>query len=257
MAGKTRLDKLLVARGLADTRSKAAAMIMAAEAHVDGRLVDKPGAQVAQDCHNLSQKKNRALSVAAALKLEAALDAFPVDASGALCADVGAKYRRLQRLPVAAWGRRASTPLMWAAASSTGGCAMMNGCACMKAPTRVIWKSLGEHIDLAVIDVSFISLRLILPAVMRLAGGRGGHHRAGQTAIRGGQARCGQGRHCARPGGASGAFCVRSSRFSAGMGLSPAGTDSLANHGRERQCGISAVAARGHTSAIRSQRQGH
>ena len=165
MAGRTRLDKLLVARGLADTRSKAAAMIMAAEVHVDGRLMDKPGAQAANDACIALKEKPRFVS-RGGIKLEAALDAFAVDVAGAFCADAGA---------------------------STGGftdCLLQRGAARVHAidvgSGIIDWRlrndervrlhentnaryleSLGERVDLAVIDVSFISLRLILPAVMR------------------------------------------------------------------------------------------
>ncbi|MCY4464388.1 MAG: TlyA family RNA methyltransferase [Chloroflexi bacterium] len=165
MAGKLRLDKLLVERQLAHTRSKAAAMIMAAEVSVDGRMIDKPGAQVSASAAIKLKDKPRYVG-RGGYKLEAALRAFPLLVKGKVCADVGA---------------------------STGGftdCLLQHGAARVHAidvgsgiidyrlrlddRVRLLEKtnarylqSLGELVGLAVIDVSFISLRLILPAVMR------------------------------------------------------------------------------------------
>lgn len=165
MAKKLRLDKLLVARQLAHTRSKAAAMIMAAEVSVDGRMVDKPGTQVSASA-TISLKDKPRYVGRGGYKLEAALEAFPLLVQDKACADVGA---------------------------STGGftdCLLQHGAARVHAidvgsgiidyrlrkddRVRLLentnaryLQSLGESVSLAVIDVSFISLRLILPAVLR------------------------------------------------------------------------------------------
>ncbi len=165
MAGKLRLDKLLVDRQLAHTRSKAAAMIMAAEVCVEGRIIDKPGTQVSAGAAITLKDKPRYVG-RGGYKLEAALQAFPMLVGGKICADVGA---------------------------STGGftdCLLQHGAARVHAidvgsgiidyrlrlDARVsllentnarYLQSLGEQVSLAVIDVSFISLRLILPAAQR------------------------------------------------------------------------------------------
>ncbi|MCY3832481.1 MAG: TlyA family RNA methyltransferase [Chloroflexi bacterium] len=164
----SRLDLLLVCRKLAPSRSKAAAMIMAGEVTVDSRLVDKPGASVHKDADIKLKEKPRYAS-RGGLKLEAALKAFALDPTSKVCADIGA---------------------------STGGftdCLLQHGAAKvfaidvgrglmdyrLRQDDRVelrentnarYLKSLGEPIDIAVIDVSFISLRLILPAVARILG---------------------------------------------------------------------------------------
>lgn len=168
MAGKLRLDKLLVERQLAHTRSKAAAMIMAAEVSVDGRIIDKPGTQVSAGAAITLKDKPRYVG-RGGYKLEAALQAFPMLVKDKVCADVGA---------------------------STGGftdCLLQHGAARVHAidvgsgiidyrlrqDARVrllentnarYLQSLGERVSLAVIDVSFISLRLILPAALRWLG---------------------------------------------------------------------------------------
>lgn len=163
MGGKQRLDLLLVERQLADSRSKAAAMIMAAEVTVNARLIDKPGTRVPRDARIAIKEKPRYVG-RGGLKLEAALAGFGVAAAGKICADVG---------------------------SSTGGftdCLLQNRAARVYAidvgsgiiayrlridpRVRLLentnarhLKSLAEPVRLAVVDVSFISLRLILPAV--------------------------------------------------------------------------------------------
>jgi 23S rRNA (cytidine1920-2'-O)/16S rRNA (cytidine1409-2'-O)-methyltransferase len=160
---KERLDKLLVARGLAATRSRAQALIMAGEVLVDGQRADKAGMPVSTEA---------AVEVVAPLpyvsrggfKLAGALAEFGVDVTGRVCADVGA---------------------------CTGGFTdvlLQNGAARVYAidvgygqldwrirqHERVIvlertnarhLESLPEPVSFVAVDVSFISLRLILPAV--------------------------------------------------------------------------------------------
>ncbi len=165
MAAKKRLDILLVERALAPSRSKAAAMIMAAEVRVNENVVDKPGTMVRGDATVTLKRKPRFVG-RGGLKLEAALDAFAIDPTGATCADVGA---------------------------STGG---FTDCLLQRGAARVFAIDVGSGIidyrlrhdprvsllentnaryltslesrpALVAIDVSFISLRLILPAVIR------------------------------------------------------------------------------------------
>jgi 23S rRNA (cytidine1920-2'-O)/16S rRNA (cytidine1409-2'-O)-methyltransferase len=160
---KARLDVLLVNRQLAFSRSKAAAMIMAGEVTVNAQLVDKPGTSVHADADIVLKEKPRYVG-RGGLKLEAALKAFAVDPSGKVCADIGA---------------------------STGGftdCLLQHGAAKvfaidvgsgvldyrLRTDARVevlentnarYLESLAEFVEIVVVDVSFISLRLILPSV--------------------------------------------------------------------------------------------
>ena len=161
MPGKQRLDLLLVERKLATSRSKAAAMIMAGEVYVDQQIIDKAGMAVARDAHIRLKTRPRYVS-RGGLKLEAALAQFNIDVSAKICADVGA---------------------------STGGftdCLLQHGAARVVAidvgsgildyrlriDSRVLLlentnarylSTLDEDVEIVVIDVSFISLRLILP----------------------------------------------------------------------------------------------
>jgi 23S rRNA (cytidine1920-2'-O)/16S rRNA (cytidine1409-2'-O)-methyltransferase len=160
---KERLDQLLVARGLADSRTQAQRLIMAGEVLVGDQIVDKPAMRFAVD-EPLRVKERPPYASRGGFKLAAALDAFALDVSGRIAADVGA---------------------------STGGftdCLLQRGAARVYAIDvgygQLAWKlqqdprvvvmdrtnarhlaSLPEAVDLATIDASFISLRLILPAV--------------------------------------------------------------------------------------------
>ncbi|PLX42536.1 MAG: TlyA family rRNA (cytidine-2'-O)-methyltransferase [Deltaproteobacteria bacterium] len=169
MAKKLRLDNLMVERGLAESRSKAQALIMGGQVVVGDHAVTKAGAQVACDASvRLKGDLNPYVS-RGGLKLEGALKGFAYDPSGLTCVDVGA---------------------------STGGftdCLLKHGAAKVYAvdvgygqlawqlreDPRVInierqnvrhltWETLGELVDLAVIDASFISLELVLPHVVGL-----------------------------------------------------------------------------------------
>ncbi|MBW4435858.1 MAG: TlyA family RNA methyltransferase [Pleurocapsa minor GSE-CHR-MK-17-07R] len=165
MKEKIRLDILLHERGLAPSREKARAYIMAGEVNVDGRMVDKPGTRVADTADVVLKARAKFVSRGGD-KLDAALDAFPVTVIDAICADVGA---------------------------STGGftdCLLQRGAGRVYAidvgygqlaynirqdPRVVVIERTNarhiEHLDeqpsLVVIDASFISLTLILPAVLK------------------------------------------------------------------------------------------
>ncbi|HEY8211149.1 MAG TPA: TlyA family RNA methyltransferase [Myxococcaceae bacterium] len=170
---KERLDVLVVERGLAESRARAQALILAGEVVVDDQRVDKPGTLVPREAG--LRLKGEALPYVSrgGLKLKAALDRFQVDARGAVCADIGA---------------------------STGGftdCLLQSGAAKvhaidvghgqlhqkLRADPRVVSREgvnarhltlaeLPELVSVLVVDVSFISLRLVLPAALpRLAAG--------------------------------------------------------------------------------------
>jgi 23S rRNA (cytidine1920-2'-O)/16S rRNA (cytidine1409-2'-O)-methyltransferase len=163
MVEKKRLDLLLHERGLAETRSKAQAMIMAGEVFVDGQKVDKAGTKFAESVQ--IQVKEKPLYVSrGGEKLAGALADFAYSVEGLLCADVGA---------------------------STGGftdCLLQKGAAKvyaidvgygqlahkLRVDERVVVmerinaryiEALAEKVQLVVVDASFISLRVLLPAM--------------------------------------------------------------------------------------------
>jgi 23S rRNA (cytidine1920-2'-O)/16S rRNA (cytidine1409-2'-O)-methyltransferase len=162
---KVRLDVLLVERGLAESRAKAQAMIMAGQVRVADQVTLKPATAVSSDAIMTIDSGPRFVSRGGE-KLDAALAAFQIDVSGLICADVGA---------------------------STGGftdCLLQRGAAKVYAidvgkgilhwnlrndPRVVVMEetnaryveSLPEPVALATVDASFISLKILLPVVKR------------------------------------------------------------------------------------------
>ncbi len=160
---RIRLDVLLVERDLVDSREQGQRLIMAGKVQVDGRRVTKPGVSVAPDVSLQISEPERFVS-RGGYKLEAALDRFQIEPRGKVAADIGA---------------------------STGGftdCLLQHGAAKVyaidvgygqlhwrlrqdkrvvvmeKVNARYLAKdSLPEQVEIITIDVSFISLRLILP----------------------------------------------------------------------------------------------
>ena len=163
---KTRLDVLLVSRQLAPTRSKAAAMIMAGEVTVNAIVVDKPGAFVAADADIALKDKPRYVS-RGGLKLEAALKGFAIDPAGKLCVDIGASTGGftdclLQHGAAKVYAIDVGKGIMDYRLRSD------NRVTLMENTNARYLDTLGERVEIAVVDVSFISLRLILPAVARV-----------------------------------------------------------------------------------------
>jgi 23S rRNA (cytidine1920-2'-O)/16S rRNA (cytidine1409-2'-O)-methyltransferase len=166
---KERLDVALVRRGLAPSRERARVLIMAGRIYLGDRVLDKPGMLVPLDADYRLAGTPGELKYASrgGLKLEKALETFHLDPSGLVALDVGA---------------------------STGGftdCLLQHGAKRVYAVdvgrAQLAWKlrndprvvvmehtnirnvsSLPEVIECAAIDVSFISLRLILPAMVAL-----------------------------------------------------------------------------------------
>jgi len=165
---KTRIDTLLVARGFFPSREKAQSAIMAGEVNVDEQRIDKAGTKIAPDA-KITVKSAQRYVGRGGLKLEAALQQFKIDPTGTTCLDIGA---------------------------STGGftdCLLQHGATQVHAidvgHSQLDWKirsdprvivreklnarylsrdDIPDPIDLCVIDVSFISLTLILPPAFDL-----------------------------------------------------------------------------------------
>src|SRR5262245_57898674 len=166
---KARLDLLLVLRGLAPTREKAQAMILAGNVSVDGRRIEKAGTAVADDAPNATSGPPHPYVSRGGVKLAAALDAFRIDPAGRICLDVGASTGGFTDCLLQRGARR-----VYAVDVGRG---QLD--ARLRADPRVILREkvnaralssaeVPESVALAVIDVSFISLRLILPAVVPL-----------------------------------------------------------------------------------------
>jgi 23S rRNA (cytidine1920-2'-O)/16S rRNA (cytidine1409-2'-O)-methyltransferase len=162
---KKRIDKLIVERGLAETREKAQALIMAGNVLVDDEPVTKAGASVAEDANVRLKEALHPYVSRGGVKLAGAVQAFGIQIPGKTCLDIG---------------------------SSTGGFThflLMNGAERVYALDvdikQLDWKvrndprvhtielnarflepaAIGEPIDLVTIDVSFISLTIVLPKI--------------------------------------------------------------------------------------------
>lgn len=160
---KERLDKLLVERGLVETRSKAQAIIMAGEVTVDGQRVDKVGTPV---------PVTATIEIATPLpyvgrggyKLAGALDAFGIDVSGRTCADVGACTGGFTDVLLQRGAARVFAidvgqgQLDWKLRQD-------ERVTVMERTNARYLEGLEEKVSFVAIDVSFISLTLILPAV--------------------------------------------------------------------------------------------
>lgn len=172
--GKKRLDILLCERGFFESRQRAQAIIMAGQVYVGGQKVDKAGTAIEENAEIEVRGKTLAYVSRGGLKLEKAIGSFPIDLKGAVCADIGA---------------------------STGGftdCMLQNGASkvyavdvgygqlawSLRSDERVVCmertnarylthEQIPDELDFASIDVSFISLKLILPAVRGLLKGNG------------------------------------------------------------------------------------
>ncbi len=171
MPDRARLDLLVVERGLAESREKARALILAGHVLVNGQKADKAGASVDTEARIEMLAQPRYVG-RGGLKLEAALDHFGIAVAGKVCLDIG---------------------------SSTGGftdCLLQRGAARVYAidagTGQLDWKlrndprvivheqtnarhlsrrEVPEPIDVAVCDVSFISITMILPAIASLVAG--------------------------------------------------------------------------------------
>ena len=171
-SNKLRLDLAIVEKGLASSRRRAQALILAGKIRVNDIPVDKPGALVSA-ADDLSLKGGDIPYVSrGGLKLEAALQSFGIDVGGKVCLDVGA---------------------------STGGftdCLLQSGAQAVYAVDvgygQLAWKlrqdarvtviertnirympfdTIGVTVDLITIDASFISLKIVVPAVLKFARG--------------------------------------------------------------------------------------
>ena len=172
---KKRLDVLLVERGLAESRQRAQAVIMSGQVYVKDRKVEKAGAPVEENAPIEVRGQTLPYVSRGGLKLEKAMKAFPLTPEGKVCMDIGA---------------------------STGGftdCMLQNGAEKVYAVDvgygQLAWKlrtdgrvvnlertniryvtreQVPDPIDFASVDVSFISLKLVLPVAAELLRGGGG-----------------------------------------------------------------------------------
>lgn len=168
-----RLDERLVAEGLVETRTKAQARVMAGEVLVDDAVVDKPGTRVRASARvRLREPASRFVSRGGD-KLAGALDDLGVDPAGLACLDIGASTGGFTDCLLQRGARRV-------VAVDVGHGQLHEK---LRADPRVVVRERtnarhldasalgGEPVDLVVVDVSFISVRLLLPRLAELTAG--------------------------------------------------------------------------------------
>lgn len=169
MKHKERLDVLLVQRGLCDSRSRAQALIMSGEVYVEGQKCDKAGTSVDAEA-NIEVRGNHCPYVSrGGLKLEKALRDFGVDPTGFVCSDSGASTGGFTDCLLQKGAKKVFAidvgygQLAWSIRTDPR-------VVCMERTNirYVTPEQLGEPLDLSVVDVSFISLKIVLPAIKAL-----------------------------------------------------------------------------------------
>ncbi|MDR0889984.1 MAG: TlyA family RNA methyltransferase [Oscillospiraceae bacterium] len=169
MKHRERLDTLLVSRGLCDTRSKAQALIMSGEVYVNGQKAEKSGTPTDEDA-NIEVRANACPYVSrGGLKLEKALRDFGVDPTGFVCSDSGASTGGFTDCLLQKGAKKVFAidvgygQLAWSIRTDPRVVCMERTNIRYVTPTQI-----GEPLDLSVVDVSFISLRIVLPAIKAL-----------------------------------------------------------------------------------------
>jgi 23S rRNA (cytidine1920-2'-O)/16S rRNA (cytidine1409-2'-O)-methyltransferase len=169
---KQRLDVVLVERGLVETRSKAQSLIMARRVLVNGQFVDKAGATVAADDVVRVAELEHPWVGRGGMKLAHAVEQFGVDLAGKTCADIGASTGGFTDVMLKNGAVR-----VYAIDVGYGqlDVSLRNNPRVInreKVNARYLQpENLDEPIDFVSIDVSFISLKLILPAVAKFLRG--------------------------------------------------------------------------------------
>ena len=164
---RTRLDLLLVQRGLAETREFAQALILSGKVTVDAQSATRPAQAVGADANVAVRDTGPAYVSRGALKLQAALDMWDIDPSGKIAVDIGASTGGFTDLLLQRGAQR-----VYAVDVGYGQLhyKLRNDprVVVMERTNARYLAELAEQPDLAVVDVSFISLRLVLPPVFAL-----------------------------------------------------------------------------------------
>jgi len=165
---KTRLDLVIVEKGLVKSRQRARALIMAGKVLVNNRIVDKPGSLVYRKDDVIIKGEDIPYVSRGGLKIEKALEELNIDITGAVCLDVGASAGGFTDCLLQHGARR-----VFAVDVGYGQLAWK-----LRQDSRVVVidrtnirympaETLPEPVDLITIDVSFISLKIVIPAVIK------------------------------------------------------------------------------------------
>lgn len=166
---KSRLDLILYSKGLFESREKAKAAIMAGVVFVDGERADKPGTTYSEDCDVTIKGKTIPYVSRGGLKLEKAIAEFNIDLTGLICVDVGASTGGFTDVMLKNGAKKVYSvdvgygQLAWKLRNDPR-------VICMERTNfRYTTKEqISEPLDFGSADVSFISLKLILPPLRAL-----------------------------------------------------------------------------------------
>jgi 23S rRNA (cytidine1920-2'-O)/16S rRNA (cytidine1409-2'-O)-methyltransferase len=165
---RLRADLLLVERGFFESRAKAQAAIAAGRVTADGAPVRKASDLVEASAEVIAEPAHPYVS-RGGLKLDAALAAFAIDTAGRICADVGASTGGFTDVLLRSGARRVYAIDVGHGQLHPRLARDPNVVALEKTDIRRLDRALvPDLIELAVVDVSFISLRLVLPSVIEL-----------------------------------------------------------------------------------------
>jgi len=169
MKNKERLDVLLVERGFFESRAKAQAVIMSGDVYVDGQKADKAGASYDREAAIEVRGSVCPYVSRGGLKLEKALRDFGVDPTGYVCSDSGASTGGFTDCLLQQGAKKVFAidvgygQLAWKIRNDPRVVTMERTNIRYVTPEQ-----LGEPLDLSVIDVSFISLKIVLPTIKTL-----------------------------------------------------------------------------------------
>jgi 23S rRNA (cytidine1920-2'-O)/16S rRNA (cytidine1409-2'-O)-methyltransferase len=168
--GKKRLDTLVAERGLAESREKAQAMILAGEVRVNGARSDKAGTLVAMDARIEISGTTAKYASRGGFKLECALEDFTINVSGKICLDIGASTGGFTDCLLAHGAHRVyaidvtTEQMAWRLQRDARVKQIKENARNLR-PEQI-----PEPVDLVTVDVSFISVAKVLPAVAAAAG---------------------------------------------------------------------------------------
>ena len=176
---KSRLDQLLVERGLAETRTRAQALVMAGLVTSETRRLDKPGLQVAEDISLNIKGPDHPWVSRGGVKLAHGLEHFGIDAKGRVCLDIGASTGGFTDVLLNGGATKVYAvdvgkgQLAWKVSQNERVVVLDKTNA-----RHLSDKEVSEPIDLIVCDASFIGLETLLPAPMAVANpnSQGGAH---------------------------------------------------------------------------------
>ena len=170
MAAKRRADQLLVEQGLAESRAKAQALILAGLVSIAGRRVDKPGTSLAEDAELRLAGRDHPWVSRGGVKLAFALDHFTIDPAGVIALDIGASTGGFTDVLLAKAAARVHAvdvgrgQLAWKLRQDPR--VVVHEAVNARYLSRA---EIAEPIDLVTCDASFIGLATLLPAPLALA----------------------------------------------------------------------------------------